>query len=200
MLSGFAACDETKKRCLALEPITDINEIEHLQQTTSDALSRLYKDSSISFSGTHNVNASLKRLDIGGSLNAAELLRISSLLEVAKRSKAYDRSDRNDDKTDSLSGLFSQLEPLTQLNDEIKRCIISDDEIADDASPALFKIRKAIRGMNDRIHAQLTSIMNNQTTRTYLQDAVVTMRDGRYCLPVKAEAKGNVPEIGRAHV
>ena len=193
MLSGFAACDETKKRCLALEPITDINEIEHLQQTTSDALSRLYKDSSISFSGTHNVNASLKRLDIGGSLNAAELLRISSLLEVAKRSKAYDRSDRNDDKTDSLSGLFSQLEPLTQLNDEIKRCIISDDEIADDASPALFKIRKAIRGMNDRIHAQLTSIMNNQTTRTYLQDAVVTMRDGRYCLPVKAEAKGNVP-------
>ena len=193
MLSGFAACDDTKKRCLALEPITDINEIEHLQQTTSDALSRLYKDSSISFSGTHNVNASLKRLDIGGSLNAAELLRISSLLEVAKRSKAYDRSDRNDDKTDSLSGLFSQLEPLTQLNDEIKRCIISDDEIADDASPALFKIRKAIRGMNDRIHAQLTSIMNNQTTRTYLQDAVVTMRDGRYCLPVKAEAKGNVP-------
>ena len=128
-----------QKRCLALEPITDINEIEHLQQTTSDALSRLYKDSDISFSGTHNVNASLKRLDIGGSLNATELLRISSLLEVAKRSKAYDRSDRNDDKTDSLSGLFSQLEPLTQLNDEIKRCIISDDEIADDASPALLK-------------------------------------------------------------
>ncbi len=192
-LVGYAACEETKDRCLALEPITDIEEINHLQQTTADALSRLYKDSSISFAGVHNIHASLKRLDIGGSLNTIELLRISSLLEVAKRAKAYDRSDRADAKEDSLSELFHSLESLPPLCDEIKRCVLGEDEIADDASPALFKIRKSIRGMNDRIHAQLTSIMNNSTTRNYLQDAVVTMRDGRYCLPVKAEAKGNVP-------
>lgn len=193
MLAGYASCEETRKRALALTPITDAAEIEHLQQTTSDALSRLYKGSGISFAGIHNVNASLKRLDIGGFLNTTELLHICSLLEVAKRAKAYDRSDRADDKTDSLSPLFSQIEPLSPLLEEIKRCVIGEDEIADDASPALFKIRKSIRGMNDRIHAQLTNLMNNTTTRSYLQDAVITMRDGRYCLPVKAEAKTSVP-------
>lgn len=193
ILAGYASCEETRKRVLALTPITDAAEIEHLQQTTSDALSRLYKGSGISFAGIHNVNASLKRLDIGGSLNTTELLHICSLLEVAKRAKAYDRSDRADDKTDSLSPLFSQIEPLSPLLEEIKRCVIGEDEIADDASPALFKIRKSIRGMNDRIHAQLTNLMNNTTTRSYLQDAVITMRDGRYCLPVKAEAKTSVP-------
>lgn len=193
MLAGYASCEETRKRALALTPITDAAEIEHLQQTTSDALSRLYKGSGISFAGIHNVNASLKRLDIGGSLSTTELLHICSLLEVAKRAKAYDRSDRADDKTDSLSPLFSQIEPLSPLLEEIKRCVIGEDEIADDASPALFKIRKSIRGMNDRIHAQLTNLMNNTTTRNYLQDAVITMRDGRYCLPVKAEAKTSVP-------
>ena len=193
MLAGYASCEETRKRALALTPITDAAEIEHLQQTTSDALSRLYKGSGISFAGIHNVNASLKRLDIGGSLNTTELLHICSLLEVAKRAKAYDRSDRADDKTDSLSPLFSQIEPLSPLLEEIKRCVIGEDEIADDASPALFKIRKSIRGMNDRIHTQLTNLMNNTTTRNYLQDAVITMREGRYCLPVKAEAKTSVP-------
>lgn len=193
MLAGYASCEETRKHALALTPITDAAEIEHLQQTTSDALSRLYKGSGISFAGIHNVNASLKRLDIGGSLNTTELLHICSLLEVAKRAKAYDRSDRADDKTDSLSPLFSQIEPLSPLLEEIKRCVIGEDEIADDASPALFKIRKSIRGMNDRIHTQLTNLMNNTTTRNYLQDAVITMRDGRYCLPVKAEAKTSVP-------
>ena len=193
MLSSYAACDETKKRCLSLEPITDLYEIRHLQTTTADALSRLYKDSGISFVGIHNVHASLKRLDIGGALNTTELLRICSLLEVAKRVKAYGRSAMDNEKQDSLSGLFAGIEPVSALCDEIKRCILSEEEIADDASPELFKIRKSIRGMNDRIHAQLTKLMNNSTTRTYLQDAVVTMRDGRYCLPVKAEAKGNVP-------
>lgn len=192
-LASYAASEEIKKRCLELVPGTDIDEINDLQKTTADALGRLYKDSSISFVGIHNVHASLKRLDIGGALNTTELLRIGSLLEVAKRAKAYDRSDRVDDKTDSLTPFFTELEPLSPLHDEIRRCILSEDEIADDASPALFKIRKSIRGMNDRIHAQLTTIISNSTTRTYLQDAVVTMRDGRYCLPVKAEAKGQVP-------
>lgn len=192
-LAEYASCEEAKKRCLALEPITDKAEIEHLEENVSDALSRLYRSSSLSFSGVHNVNGSLKRLDIGGTLNTTELLSICSLLEAAKRAKAYDRSDRNDEKTDSLSPLFSQIEPLSPLLEEIRRCVIGEDEIADEASPALARIRKSIRGMNDRIHAQLANIMNNSTTRTYLQDAVITMRDGRYCLPVKSESKTQVP-------
>lgn len=193
MLAEYAACEETKERCHKLMPLTDLDEINTLQTTTADALSRLYRGSNISFAGIHNMNAPLKRLDIGGSLNTVELLQIASLLEVAKRAKAYDRSDRADDKTDSLTELFAQIEPLSPLHEEIKRCVLGEDEIADDASPALFKLRKSIRGMNDRIHAQLTNLMNNSTTRSYLQDAVITMRDGRYCLPVKADAKSNVP-------
>ena len=192
-LADYASCEEAKDRCHKLVPLTDPAEIAHLQETTADALSRLYRGSGISFSGVHNVNASLKRLDIGGTLNTTELLTICSLLEVAKRVKAYDRSDRNDEKTDSLSPLFSQIQPLSPLLDEIRRCVVGEDEIADDASAALSKIRKSIRGMNDRIHAQLTGLMNNTTTRSYLQDAVITMRDGRYCLPVRAESKTSVP-------
>ncbi len=193
MLCGYAACQETKDRCLALEPITDIDEINQLQQTTSDALSRLYRHGNISFVGVNNVHASLKRLAIGGSLNTSELLKIAGLLEVAKRTKAYGRNASDNDQTDSLTGFFTEIEPLSNLHNEIKRCILSEEEIADDASPELFKIRKSIRGMNDRIHAQLAKIMNNSTTRSYLQDAVVTMRDGRYCLPVKADSKSQVP-------
>ena len=192
-LEAYASCEDTKKRIRELQPSTDLEEINHLQETTKDALSRLYKSSNLSFSGLHNIRGSLKRLNIGGSLNMVELLQISSLLEVAKRAKSYDRSDRNDDKKDSLSELFEQIEPCSPLHEEIKRCIISEDEVADDASPELFKIRKSIRGMSDRIHTQLTSLMNNTTTRGYLQDAIVTMRDGRYCLPVKAENKSNMP-------
>lgn len=192
-LADYACCEETKERCLHLTPLTDYAEITHLQETTADALSRLYKGSGISFSGVHNINASLKRLDIGGSLNTTEFLTISSLLEAAKRTKTYDRSDHAQENSDSLSSLFSQIEPLTPLHEEIKRCVIGEDEIADDASPTLSKLRKSIRGMNDRIHAQLTNLMNNTSTRSFLQDAVITMRDGRYCLPVKAEAKTQVP-------
>lgn len=135
-----------QKTAVTNRSLTDPAEIAHLQETTADALSRLYRGSGISFSGVHNVNASLKRLDIGGTLNTTELLMICSLLEVAKRVKAYDRSDRNDEKTDSLSPLFSQIQPLSPLLDEIRRCVVGEDEIADDASAALSKIRKSIRG------------------------------------------------------
>lgn len=191
-LATYAGAEETRMRILSLVPSTDLDEINDLQQTTSDALSRLYKNSQISFVGLHSIEASLKRLSINGTLNTRELLQISSLLEVAKRTKAYDRYDKNNESNDSLTPLFSKIEPFTPLHCEINRCILGEDEIADDASPTLFKIRKSIRGMNDRIHAQLNSYMNNATTRGYLQDAVVTMRDGRYCLPVKSESKANI--------
>ena len=192
-LSTYAASADVKKRISELVPSTNLDEINYLQETTADALSRLYKNSSISFAGLHNIRGSLKRLSIGGNLNMAELLQISYLLEVAKRAKAYDRSDRTDENTDSLTPLFSQIEPLSPLHEEIKRCILSEDEMSDDASPTLSKIRKSIRGMNDRIHAQLSSFMNSSATRDYLQDNVVTMRDGRYCLPVKSGSKSMVP-------
>jgi DNA mismatch repair protein MutS2 len=192
-LASYTSCEETRKRALALTPLDDLSAINALQASTSAALARLYRNSNITFAGIHNILGSLKRLEIGGSLNTTELLHICSLLEVARRAKAYGRTEREEDTMDELTGLFDRLEPLSPLREELRRCILSEEEIADDASPALFKIRKSIRGMNDRIHAQLSSLMNNSTTRSYLQDAVVTMRDGRYCLPVKAESKASVP-------
>lgn len=193
-LTEYAFSADAKSRCQKLRPITDRAQIEQLQQQTSDALSRLFKYGSLSFSGVTDIRDSLKRLEIGGALSAIELLRVCSLLESAKRAKAFARSqDDNDQPDDSLTSLFAGIEPLTPLCDEIRRCILSEDEIADDASSTLHSIRRSMRGMNDKIHAQMNSMINNTTTRSYLQDTVITMRDGRYCLPVKAEAKSLVP-------
>ena len=192
-LSEYACSPEAKKRCLALRPITDKAQIEQLQLQTKDALSRLFRCGNLSFSGVHSVNDSLKRLEIGASLSAAELLSICSLLEAAKRVKAFSRSEKEEVPDDSLTGFFTEIEPLTPLYDEIRRCILAEDEIADDASSTLRSIRRSMRGMNDRIRAQMNNMINNSTTRSYLQDAVITMRDGRYCLPVKAEAKSQIP-------
>lgn len=193
-LTEYAFSADAKSRCQKLRPITDRAQIEQLQQQTSDALSRLFKYGSLSFSGVTDIRDSLKRLEIGGALSAIELLRVCSLLESAKRAKAFARSQEdNDQPDDSLTGLFAGIEPLTPLCDEIRRCILSEDEIADDASSTLHSIRRSMRGMNDKIRAQMNSMINNTTTRSYLQDTVITMRDGRYCLPVKAEAKSLVP-------
>lgn len=193
-LTEYAFSADARSRCQKLRPITDRAQIEQLQQQTSDALSRLFKYGSLSFSGVTDIRDSLKRLEIGGALSAIELLRVCSLLESAKRAKAFARSqDDNDQPDDSLTSLFAGIEPLTPLYDEIRRCILSEDEIADDASSTLHSIRRSMRGMNDKIRAQMNSMINNTTTRSYLQDTVITMRDGRYCLPVKAEAKSLVP-------
>lgn len=193
-LTEYAFSADAKSRCQKLRPITDRAQIEQLQQQTSDALSRLFKYGSLSFSGVTDISDSLKRLEIGGALSAIELLRVCSLLESAKRAKAFARSqDDSDQPDDSLTILFAGIEPLTPLCDEIRRCILSEDEIADDASSTLHSIRRSMRGMNDKIRAQMNSMINNTTTRSYLQDTVITMRDGRYCLPVKAEAKSLVP-------
>ena len=194
-LADYAHSADAKARCMALRPGTDLAEIKLLQLQTKDALTRLFKNGPVSFSGVNDIRASLKRLKIGGVLSTLELLRVCSLLEAAKRAKAFSRTATEDDPTagDSLAEMFAQLEPLTPLYDEIRRCILSEDEIADDASPALRSIRRSMRGMNDKIRAQMNALINNTTTRSYLQDTVITMRDGRYCLPVKAEAKSQIP-------
>lgn len=192
-LAEFACSPNTKELCLRLKPSTERSKIEHWQKTTADALTRIFQKGNLNFGGVINLHSMLKHLEIGGSLDQKELLTVSSLLEVAKRAKAYNRGEREEEKTDSLTDLFDGLAPLTPLHEEIKRCILSEDEVADEASPELSRIRKALHGMNDRIHAQLNSLLNNTTTRSYLQDAVVTMRDGRYCLPVRSESKSMIP-------
>ena len=193
LLADQATSDAGKKRCLELVPMTDKQQINEAQTQTSDALSRIYRKGGLSFGGLKDPGFQMKRLEIGGSLNAAELLSVCTLLEITKRAKAYSRENRDDLPSDSLDDLFAGLEPLTPLLEEIRRCILAEDEISDDASPALHSVRRTIRNINDKIHGAMNNLLNSSTTRSYLQDAVVTMRNGRYCLPVKAEYKGQVP-------
>lgn len=193
LLAEQATSDAGKKRCLELVPMTDKQLITDAQDQTADALSRIYRKGNISFGGLKDPGFQMKRLEIGGCLNAAELLSICTLLEITRRAKAYSRENRDDLPADSLDVLFAGLEPLTPLLEEIRRCILAEDEISDDASPALHSVRRTIRNINDKIHGAMNNLLNSSTTRSYLQDAVITMRNGRYCLPVKAEYKGQVP-------
>ncbi|MBP6561599.1 MAG: endonuclease MutS2, partial [Enterocloster sp.] len=198
-LTEYAASPLGKALCQSLSPSSDLEEVRTWQAQTTDAVTRIRLKGSVSFSGIRDIGDSLKRLDIGSSLSIPELLSISSLLTVAARAKAYGRHDADEDGRetgesqddfDSLEPLFAGLEPLTPLNSEIKRCILSEDEVADDASPGLSHVRRSMKVTADRIHTQLNSILNSN--RSYLQDAVITMRDGRYCLPVKSEYKNQV--------
>ena len=189
-LAGFAGSTGGRELCRRIMPMTEIEDIRMAQRETTDALTRTVHNGSLSFSGVYDIRESLKRLQIGGSLSISELLQISSLLSVTARVKSYGRSSLEEETADSLTESFSLLEPLTPLNQEISRCILSEDEISDDASPGLRHVRRSMRVTGDRIHTQLNAILNS--SRSWLQDPVITIRDGRYCLPVKAEYKSQV--------
>lgn len=194
ILSDKAYSEPGKEKCSSLIPSNNLSEIKNWQKNTSDALSYIYKKGSVSFFGIHDITESLKRLEIGSCLGAGELLRINSLLKCAINVKTYSRKE-DDESTDSLSVMFDLIMPLTNLKNDIDKCIISEEEIADDASYNLKNIRRQMKITNDRIHSQLSSFVNSSSGRTYLQDTIITMRDGRYCLPVKQEHRGNVNGI-----
>lgn len=191
-LTEKATSEPGRKLCRELLPMTALNEIEHAQQETADALSRLFKKGSTSFGGNKDLGRCVRSLEVGSALSVTELLQIAAMLENVNRIKAYGRNDRDDAPADTLDEYFGGLEPLTPLANEIRRCILSEEEIADDASPVLKQIRRKKSLTNDKIHSQLTSMVNG-SYRTYLQDAVITMRNDRYCIPVKSEYKGQVP-------
>ncbi len=191
-LAAKASSPMGKRLCQKLTPSCDLKKIETMQTQTKDALSRIFQKGSISFHKVKDIKGSLKRLEIGSTLGIGELLSICAVLENTAKVKAYGRSDREDQEADSLEPMFQLLEPLTPLSTEINRCILSEEEISDDASPGLKQVRRNMKNTNDRIHGQLNSLLNG-SARSYLQDGVITMRNGRYCLPVKAEYKNQVP-------
>lgn len=192
MLAAHASSPLGKIRCEDLLPSCSLGEIEYKQEQTQDALSRLFQKGNINFGSAKDIRGSLKRLEIGSTLGITELLQICALLDNTSRVKSYGRREKETAQRDSLDDLFDALEPLPLLNTEIRRCILSEDEIADDASAALKQIRRSMKVTGERIHTQLAGMVNG-SARTYLQDAVITMRNGRYCIPVKAEYKGQVP-------
>lgn len=191
LLSEKADSEPGRKLCEALVPSTDLEEIKQAQTETADALSRLFKCGSTSFGGNRDIGFAVKTLEIGSTLSISELLKIAGLLDNVNRIKTYGRKEKEETPTDSLDEYFDALSPLTQVANEIRRCILSEDEIADDASSTLKSIRRQITLTGEKIHNQLNSMVTG-AYRSYLQDAVVTMRDNRYCIPVKAEYKSQV--------
>lgn len=192
LLTDKASSEPGRELCRALKPVTDLEEIHQAQQETADALSRLFKKGSTSFGGNKDLGYAIRSLEVGSSLSVPELLKIAGMLENVNRIKTYGKKEREDAPKDSLDIYFEGLNPLTTLASEIRRCILSEEEIADDASPTLKHIRRSMLLTNEKIHTQLNSMVNG-SLRTYLQDAVITMRGNRYCIPVKSEYKSQVP-------
>ncbi len=190
-LTEQASSPSGKAKCASLIPSTQIEEVRTFQEQTAAAFSRIIKKGRLSFSGLYSTEESMKRLEIGAALGCNELLHICKSLEVCSRAKTYGRHDTIEELQDCLDHYFDQLEPLTSLATEIRRCILDEDEISDDASSTLKHIRRNISQLNDKVHATLTTLVNG-SLRTYLQDPIITMRGDRYCIPVKAEYRGQV--------
>ena len=193
-LAAFASSAPGKERCLSLLPSDSLPEINRLQSETEAAVSRVLKKGSISFGSTFDVRASLKRLEIGSSLGIHELLQIAKLLENVSLVRAWAKRERDSESEDLLSEMFQALEPLTQETSEIRRCILSEEEISDSASPALRQIRRNMRLTAERVRTELTRIVSG-SAKEYLQDSIITTRDGRYCIPVKNEHRAQVSGI-----
>ncbi len=192
MLVEHASSFAGKEKCRKLKPMTSLESIQSAQEETKAAFTRIVKKGRPSFGSCNPVNDSLRRLEIGGTLGSSELLRICKLLENAGRVKSYGRHENVDDVEDCLDPYFAQLAPCAPLTAEIRRCILEEDEISDEASPELKHIRRSIHQTNDKVHATLSSLVNG-SLRTYLQDSLITMRGDRYCIPVKAEYRSQVP-------
>ena len=196
-LTRYASSETGKNRCSKLRPSSNYDEIVRWQEETRDALTRIYKKGNLSFSGLTDVRPSLKRVEIGASLTAAELLEIARLLEITDQAYRYSRPENPNEPPDSLTALFDGLVSLSPLCMEIRRCIPDVDEISDDASSALKDIRRTIKQTNAKIHTQLTAIVSSNENRVHLQDSIITMRNGRYCVPVKAEHRNRI--LGMIH-
>ena len=192
MLENKASSPLGKEMALALKPSCDLDGINRAQEETTAAFSRIVTKGNTSFGNNKDIGFSLKSLGIGSTLSVSELLKIAAFLENVSRIKTYGKKEKDSDKEDILSPYFEELVSLSQVSGEIRRCILSEEEIADDASVTLKQIRRSILSTNDKIHHQLNSMVNG-SVRTYLQEAVITMRNNRYCLPVKAEYKSQVP-------
>lgn len=193
-LASHASCDLARKRCLKLKPVNKLYEIKERQEETAAALKRLYRFGNLSFAGLQDIRPLLQMAKIGGTLSSGELLAIARLLEITATALTYDDEGKQADtlmEEDCLASYFSNLEPITDLFREIRRCIPAENEFADDASAALKSIRKSITATNARIRTELNKIISSQSNQLMMQDNLVTMRNNRFCIPVKAEYKNS---------
>ena len=196
LLAAYASSDMVKKRCLKLKPVSDLMEIEKRQDETYAAYTRLLRHGNLSFAGLKDIRPMLHMAEIGGSLSSAELLDIARLLEIVGTATSYNEENAQADAladNDCIDHYFEELEPVPDLLREIRRCILSENEFANDASPSLKSIRKNMQAANTRIRTELNKIISSQSNQIMMQDNLVTMRNNRYCIPVKAEYKNAFP-------
>lgn len=192
-LETFASSTMGKALCKDLLPSSDYEEILSAQTETKDALTRLYKTGYLSFQGLSDIRPHLRLLEIDSTLNTKELLDIARLLSITAQTVEYGDTEDDIMAYDSLNSYFGELDSLEFLYQRITQCILSEDEISDDASSALKDIRREIKQTNISIHNKLTSVINSQNNKTMLQDALITVRNGRYCVPVKTEYRNAFP-------
>ena len=192
MLEEHAASVEARKLCLETEPLGSLNEIEHRLQSVADAVDRIFKDGPVSFGGIRDVRHTVLSTKREFILSAAELMDIAATLEAVDMIKSYGMKERFEASPDSLYDDFECLAPVSGLVRDIRRCIISEDEIADDASSRLKSIRRSIKISQDRIRSELGSMVQGAYS-SYLMEPVVTQRGGRFVIPVKSEYKNQVP-------
>ncbi|WP_300295407.1 endonuclease MutS2 [uncultured Intestinimonas sp.] len=192
-LAAQAVTEEGKERCRALRPLTDMDDVQRRLDETSAALSMIVLRGSPALSGVRPVAASLQRAEMGGALNTRELLDIAALLRSARSAKEYAAGEGNAAKT-CIDHLFASLAPNRFLEDKISGSILSEEEIADAASPELADIRRHIRASASKVRDILQKLISSSQSK-YLQESIITMRSGRYVVPVKSEYKNEVPGL-----
>lgn len=195
ILKAKALTPTGKEKCESLKPVTEIDEIRTFQIQTSQAASMIIKKNSLSLGGMKDIRPAVKRTAIGGILNIEELLHIGDFVQVSERAISYGSDEDKNDNFFILKPMFEALQPMKPLSREIQRCILNDQELSDDASSELLSIRRSIKNANSKIREHLNSIIHSQTYKTYLQDSVITLRNGRFCVPVKQEYKGSFQGI-----
>ncbi|MGN1467739.1 MAG: endonuclease MutS2 [Ruminococcus sp.] len=193
MLSKETTCDDAAELALEIEPATSLKKVNFLLQQTDDAYVLTGRFGSPSFGGAKNVTNSLRRAQAGGCLTPKELLRIAETLRIIRSLREWRSKSAGIDT--SLDNLFSSLCSNKFLEDKITSCIISEEEFSDNASPVLYDIRRKIRTASSKAREVLDKIIHSTNFQKYLQDSIVTQRDGRYVVPVKAECRGNVPGL-----
>ena len=192
MLVDMASSEPAKRLCIKLQPSTDISEIQKNQAYTTAAVDRIRLKGNLTLSEVKDISDSLKRLEIGSSLSQPELMKVLSILNAASKAITYGLHSEEEDY-DVLEEYFRSLDEIKDLKKELSRCIISEEIMADNASPELSHIRRKIKQINSKMHTELNNILNAH--REYLMDAVITQRDGAYCLPIKSEYKNKVSGV-----
>ena len=193
LLAGETACEDAARQALELEPSSDLEEVRRRLSETDDAFVLLAKFGSPPFGGLKNITNSLRRAESGGTLSMAELLRVAEVLRTLRGIVEW--RSKGEGMPTSLDGRFESLMPNRYLEDRIGSAILSDDEMADDASPVLASIRRKIRSASNRAREVLDHMIHSQTYQKYLQDPIVTIRGGRFVVPVRAECRNDVPGL-----